>query len=159
MRRTALLSLAALALAACAQSAPPPPAPQSEPADALKAREVYELSERCGRTARDWFKDNWGDGESRSDGIASHSSYENHYNPKLNRCFALLNMMFEGKNSKTGAETLRTFAQLYDVNDAHAMGSYLVNHEPNQLLNCLMGKQQCTSTDQWDAWAATYLER
>jgi hypothetical protein len=84
-----LLMLLLLISASCGNSAPPPSAVQS-PSPAANPRIVYEMREKCGRDAREWFQHFYGNDPEPVGGFAFNNDFKNHYNERLNRCYAVL---------------------------------------------------------------------
>ncbi len=76
---------------------------------------VYELQERCGKTAEQWSK--------------QHSEvldYRAHYNDHLNKCIILAKLapIVSGNVSSS-------YAMLYDANENKIIGQYTVRFYPN----------------------------
>lgn len=65
---------------------------------AAPSKEEYELQERCGKRADDWFRKTWGDGTVK--GNAGIATYRNHYSPAQNKCFVLLTYQSYNEKSK-----------------------------------------------------------
>src|SRR4029077_18872831 len=97
---------------------PPPP-----PSAANSPPEPYDLSERCGRTAREWFKQFYGTGETKGLDSQTTTGYENHYNAKLKKCFALVQSNTNSKDTKTGISRYSLMRILADVNENKTMGT------------------------------------
>jgi hypothetical protein len=75
--RTLMLALALASLAATAVAEP--------------NKELYELQERCGKRAAEFFGREYGNGTTTiADGSRLLANFENHYNGKLNKCFVCL---------------------------------------------------------------------
>jgi hypothetical protein len=53
-------------------------------------KEDYELREKCGKYCDEIFKREYGNGLTSDESSSMISSYQNHYNKKLNKCFILV---------------------------------------------------------------------
>jgi hypothetical protein len=51
---------------------------------------TYELQERCGRSVEEWFKREYGNGYERTKDGRRLTTFRNHYNSRMNKCFMLL---------------------------------------------------------------------
>ena len=98
MARIAFCALPLLP-AACVKSPPPQPIPAVPPKDTRK--EVYDLNEKCGHDARDWYKHFYED-QPQVQGIKSQSNYTNYYNAASNKCFILIGTTGFMHDKKTG---------------------------------------------------------
>jgi hypothetical protein len=158
VKREAAAGLVALLLASCTQPAAPPVAKPAVNAEST-TREVYDREERCGRMAREWFKQEWGDGQKNENGTSMMATAENHYNARLRKCFMLSSVSSFSTGGKTGKETHLETKSLTDFNDNHDVGTYVKTFDPPHLMQCTMDGEPCKSTDEWDAWAVKYMER
>ena len=52
-------------------------------------KELYELQERCGKRAEEFFRREYGTVPKTEYGITMWFNYENHYSARLNKCFFL----------------------------------------------------------------------
>ena len=107
------------------------------------------MQEQCARQAADFFKREFG-GEHRlvkGDGGTVLQDYENHYNPRLNKCFFLYTGNYLSSN-KTGFETL----VLYELNEHKQYGSFTSRSE------CSVLDRMCRSEQEWRALAKPFLE-
>jgi hypothetical protein len=88
---------------------------EEETLSAQPNRELYELQERCGRQAKETFKKEWGANVVNSGNLQMTANYENHYSPRLNKCFYLeISTSYERKSNKaTSLKSLR----LFDLNE------------------------------------------
>jgi hypothetical protein len=162
MKHGTTTAMVALLLASAVACTPPaaPPKPTAAPAvnGESAAREVYDLEERCGRTAREWFKQEWGDGHSNSGGIDLTGIFENHYNSVLHKCYVLLTSVAISKDAQTRKYTHSETKMLLDINEHRTEGEY--DHYDGQYgSTCTMSGKTCQSGTEWDAWAKQYMER
>ena len=157
MTRGAITALAALLLVACTPPSPPPATKAT--ADVEVARDAYDRVERCGRMAREYFKQENGNGQSSSGGVTTFSNFSNHYNSILKKCYMLMSSNSISKDAKTGKVSASESKQLYDFNDNLDMGEEYHFTSPFSLMQCDMGGEHCTTPGEWDEWAKQYMER
>ncbi|MGA7491539.1 MAG: hypothetical protein WB930_15545 [Syntrophobacteraceae bacterium] len=81
--------------------------------DRISPKEEYELQEKCGKRCAEEFKKAFpnSEGNINIDHDMGTTSYENHYNKKLNKCFTLIHSSMPFKNKTT------VFYELYDINE------------------------------------------
>src|SRR5688572_463835 len=84
------------------------------PTHAATSSEQYALSERCGKSAAEWFKEHWGTGQNQIDGETVLARFVNHYNVKLNKCFVLVSIHFN-----VFADSSRTRSNRFELIDLH----------------------------------------
>jgi hypothetical protein len=157
MNRTILLVLlvecGAALLASCDRKAAPSPSPD--------LRVAYELREKCGKEAGDWFKREYGDDASADGGGVStiQNEYTNHYNSKMNQCYALVlnaKLVFPGQG-KDEVNVKR--AALVDVNENRTIGAYFFNSERGSPVACIVGDHKCESLAEWQALVTPYMNQ
>lgn len=133
------------------QTLAPPPKPDS--------RVVYELREKCGKDAADWFKR-----EHESDGVIPNSvlplrnEYSNHYNERLNRCYAVVLRVDAFVRPKSESLTLQN-ATLADVNENREVGKYFANSNNAAYTKCSVEDSRCQSYEEWQALAKPFMEQ
>jgi len=94
-------------------------------------KEVYELQERCGKSATEMF-----DRDFPKEDRKGLEVFENHYNVRLNKCFILEeNALITGDQGRTYQTKLLT---LGDVQDNKVYGSF-------SSLNCDVQETKCRS--------------
>ena len=112
---------------------------------------IYELQEKCGKTASEFFERESLGSEGRD------SSYTSHYSIKLSKCFILINFHFYSKD--TGG-FLRLM--LHDVNENNEIGSFskFYGFQPykDELQDCTVRDKTCKSEAEWDALIKPYME-
>jgi hypothetical protein len=153
MSRTTLFAAAVLAtatLSACSQAPP----------QSVLARTAYEMEERCGRTAWEWFNHQFPRHEDplTSRGARDGVSYENHYNAMENACFALVSGATTTVDGKTGKAARTEWKTLDDVNRNRRVGKYSQLNQEEPLLECAVRGKPCTSPKEWDELARPYME-
>jgi len=151
-----LATLLAVAMLSSCGRAPPAQAPVVRDT----AMHDYEMQERCARTAREWFKQFLGSGLTVESGSRVETSYTNHYNAKLNRCFAATTINGSLTDAKTGKASLSLAGTLLDVQENRPIGDYFKFIAPaEKLMSCEMDGKPCQSSGEWDALAKPYMEQ
>lgn len=149
-----LFALTSQLCAPYAASSPPPAA--SQPSD---PRLMYDLSEKCGRDSREWFKHFYGDGRTSDSDSSTMSGYTNHYNTKLNKCFALLEGTGTLHDVKTRKTRVSDSRQLVDVNENRDTASYFRFLDMDRTMMCSLGEKVCGSLQEWQSLVAPYMEQ
>jgi len=112
---------------------------------------LYELQERCGKQAAEVFQKEWGAHVLNNKDGYTLADYENHYSPRLNKCFYL-----EKSNNvsklKSGATMNTQGLTLYDLNENKQYGSF-VTGTPGQVQG-----RDCRSEQEWRELARPFLE-
>jgi hypothetical protein len=121
-------------------------------------RVAFDLQERCGRDARDWFQHFYGDGQSHGKDFSS-SNYTNHYNAKLNRCFAVVSSFSTLRDEKTKQTKSSDDRHLVDINENKDVGSYFKFSDMSGPMQCSVGENRCASQGEWEATVASYMDR
>jgi hypothetical protein len=121
-------------------------------ASAEPNKEQYELRERCGRRAAEFFK---------YLGYRD-ASFENHYNPDLNGCFLLVTIT----RSETGKAVTWVEWQLWDVNENRELDMLGYRPGPQAFVPgtsesaCLVGDfTNCRAGERFGAMVRRYMER
>jgi hypothetical protein len=126
----------------------------------------YELQERCGKRAAEVFeKDHPQAIENVEDG-QTNSSYRNHYDPDLNKCFLLQTTVYIGK--KNGTRVAWKDETLIDVNDnkeygnlikrtVDEHGAILMPNDDSGLMICMVFGLHCVSERQWEQMIGRYM--
>jgi len=119
---------------------------------AATLKEEFELQERCGKRAEEWFKSEWGNGISSDKDGQTRASYRNHYNSKLNKCFVLLTSAIYEKD-----RTSYTDMELFDVNEQKGYGSFWEKFGVGQPQSCEVGNVPCLSEKEWNSLVTPYM--
>jgi hypothetical protein len=147
-----------LLVASCGRQESPPkpaPTPPRAPATVRDTRlEMYELQEKCAKDAHDWYKRDWEDVPAPN--IVS--SYTNHYNSRLEKCFVIVSSTLFGKEKKTGVEYSVNSKTLVDVLEHRDIGAYDESSRRAQPMQCKVDDAPCAGADQWDALAKPYMD-
>jgi Protein of unknown function (DUF4236) len=154
------VTVAALSISCSNQTPPPQPPPVAviPPPAAPDPRIAYDLQEKCGRDAREWFKHFYGDGQSHTKDFSS-SSYRNHYSAKLHRCFALLSSFSILRDDKTKKMKSADDQHLVDINENNDIGTYFKFSDMQTPMSCSLEDQKCGSPEEWKMAIGPYLEQ
>jgi hypothetical protein len=123
-------------------------------------KEEYELSERCKKSADEWFQKEWGGKHLTGDkDMTIMADYKCHYNKKLNKCFVLLTTISIPKNKKDNkVETV----VLFDINENKEYGSYdRIGFENGygRILDMKSSAEvECNTKGAWDSLVKLYME-
>ena len=145
-------AVATALMAGCVKEPPASPAPSAN----YSKLQAYELSERCGRTAREWFKQFYGNGLEVKATEHSHSVYSNHFSTDKGRCYALVSISGEVNHSMGPTDRLQSNA-LFDVNENKKIGEYVRVDGPNAGTTCAMNGEDCKDVAGWQKSAAPYM--
>lgn len=161
MQKAIMLVLLMTLCASCGNNATPsqPPSAAAATPSTPDPRIIYDLRDKCGREAREWFKHFYGDGVSRKSDGESHSSYTNHYNERLNRCYALLASNVVIRDEQTHKIILSDQRALVDVSENKDIGNYLKLSDMDNAMACKIGEQKCSSLEEWESLAASYMDQ
>jgi len=112
---------------------------------------IYELRERCGRQAAETFKKEWSSNVVSIKNGQILGSFENHYSPRLNKCFYLeISTTYE--RDKKPLKALRLF-DLHDNNEyAHAAFT------EGTVLYCSVRDRFCSSEAEWRELIEPFME-
>ena len=112
---------------------------------AVSKKEDYDLQERCGKRAEEYFKRDYGSGDNGDE----HYNYINHYNTKLNKCFMLVTI---GSLEKKLIQE-----KLIDINENKEYGDIIYKLD-NKQMHCMFLDKVCRSKDEWDVLVKPYME-
>ena len=108
----------------------------------VSAKEIYELSEKCAKTADEWFKmHKYGN---------PHISevYSCLYNRYMNKCLMLI--------TATGPDSEVKY--VYDLNENRRLGGCLRFTQTNHVHKCESLGTICQSQSEWDSLVKPYME-
>jgi hypothetical protein len=116
------------------------------------ARDQYEMREKCGKLAREWFKKEWGDGISNTASALVVTNFQNHYSGRYNTCF----MELESTSTAKGGKSAGSFHSitLWDMNDNKDYGSFM---ESRHRVACTVENKTCRSLDEWNELIKPYM--
>ncbi len=106
---------------------------------------VYELQERCGKTAVQWSKQH-----------TEVLDYRAHYNAHLNKCIILATLAPIALNNVTSS-----YYMLYDVNANNTLGQYTVRSYPNSEDHiCIINGENYgkDSKEKWNSFVKKMME-
>jgi len=130
--------------------------PPSVLADPDKA--AYELQERCGRRANEWFKETNGTGITNTKDAQLFSNFRNHYSARLNKCFVLvMSTAVNHKKTGDGKVSSTTMETLFDLNDNNEYGEF--NQVDLQVLSCYVQDNHCSNKNEWEMLIKPYLDQ
>lgn len=113
-------------------------------ANGQSRKEVYELQERCGRSAAEVF-----DKDFPKEDRKGLETFENNYNVRLNKCFMLQeNTIMTRDQGKTYSTKLLT---LIDVHGNKVYGSF-------SSLNCDVQEKKCRTEQEFRALIRPFME-
>jgi hypothetical protein len=115
-------------------------------------KESHELNESCGKRAAEKFKQEYGTGFSSDSETRNIYSYRNHYSPRLNKCWYLVQTR---ATFQRGEKPEQLALALYDLNDRERYAIYMAEGEKVYL--CEAMGQECSSQDQWMELVSPYL--
>jgi hypothetical protein len=107
---------------------------------------TYDLQEKCARDAYGLYKREWVDAESNPG-----SSYTNHYNAQLEKCFIVVTSFLLGKQSSV-------HKTLLDVLENREMGTLDKITGDVPPYQCEITGTKCASLAEWDALTKPYRE-
>jgi hypothetical protein len=119
-------------------------------------KEQYELQERCGKQAAEVFKKEYGGSIINTKNGQIIMNYENHYSPKLNKCFFLeISVSYEQENDKkTSFKNMR----LFDLNENKECGTFSMDKETYILLICDVQGKSCRTEIEWRQLVRPYMD-
>ena len=120
-------------------------------------KEKYELEERCGKRAAQYFSEQYGNGYDKSNGMTTFISFRNHYNLRLNKCYVLLVTRMH-IDSWAKEEEVRTL-ELLDLNENNKFGTYIgssTSVKPPSM--CEVKDGLCHSEIEWWNMTKQYME-
>jgi hypothetical protein len=112
----------------------------------LANKVLYELQERCGKRAAEVFEKDFPDTKT----TGAIADYENHYSPRLNKCFIVESSTQYLRDDKGKTEKIKVLI-LLDVNENKAYG----NFDP---LQCEVRGKVCRSEAEWRELIRPYME-
>jgi len=123
---------------------------------AASTTEDYELQNRCGKSAATFFEKRFGTGNKYDDFGQTISTYTNHYNKKLNKCFILVDeFIFPNDKKKFHMSKGQT---LFDVIENKYYGFFGTGCSDDSMSPCEMLNKDCNSEAEWDALVKPYME-
>jgi hypothetical protein len=113
--------------------------------------ELYQLQERCGKSAAEVFAKLYSNGYVKFEGKDFHFNYQAHYNAHLNKCFFLeISGSFE-KNNTTPEY------RLFDLMENREYGSF--TQTLDGMIFCNVQETTCSSRSEWDILVKPYMNQ
>lgn len=116
-----------------------------------QSKEDYNSQEKCGKRCHEFFHKKYGDGKKNDESEYSHSTYQRHYNQKLNRCFILVTSR---GYTKTDTKTYNN-KSLFDINEDKEFGVF---EDKKTSFLCILSGKKCKSKEEWDLLVKPYME-
>jgi len=117
----------------------------------------YELEERCGSQAREIFEKDWkGNGIVNTQDGQIIATFQNHYNPTLNKCYYLLTST--SYLTKKVPPTSNVSLILLDVNENREIGEFMQGQQDRPTW-CFVGDTTCRSKAEWQTLIKPFMER
>jgi hypothetical protein len=112
---------------------------------------LYELKERCGKVAREYFAKEHGQDVDKSRDGEMKLKFENHYSTRLDKCFFLL------ITTSRGGSNMETMT-LYDLNDNKEYGHFAQKIGEKFAMGCwVQDKPFCRSKSEWVRLIKPYM--
>jgi hypothetical protein len=117
---------------------------------------LYELQERCGKRAAEFFRREYGTGLPKTEyGITMRFNYENHYSARLNKCFFLEIAVSWEKGKLDSSKNMR----LFDLNDNKELGNYDDGFcDGCGPISCKVQDKVCRSESEWRQLLKPFME-
>jgi hypothetical protein len=107
-------------------------------------KEQYELQERCGKRAAEFFAKAWASEVSNTASGQTRANYENHYNSRLNKCIYL-----EISNSFQRGEPPFRLMRLFDLNENREIATYMKSEGDAFAFLCSVQDKGCRTEAEW----------
>lgn len=117
-------------------------------------KELYDLQDKCGKRSQEYFKHKYGNGTINNEDEYSQSSYQCHYNKKLNKCFILI--LTNGRTINSNGNTPFYNKSLFDINENRELGFFYRTNTDTSMI-CTMGKI-CKNSLEWDELVEPYMK-
>ena len=116
-------------------------------------KQSYELRERCNDAAKQFFHRRYGSGYDKMVMKGQAENYVNHYNTKLNKCFALI--IINTKNEKENV--WGKSKELWDIGKTGMVGLFSEYTYSKDIFFCTVNEVDCKSEKEWDMLIAPYI--
>lgn len=125
---------------------------------AVSSKEDYELQERCGKRAEEFFKKKYGNGVTKIKGGQQETEYINHYNKNLNKCFIKLttsNVLYKQQRP----EVVTSFEILVlDINTNIEYARFINIYQKERPALCKVEERTCRDLEEWEKLTKIYME-
>ena len=119
---------------------------------------LYELQERCGKSASAEFKREFGTGINSTKQGTTVTNFRNHYNAKLNACMYLLLSDGFSKDAKGKAGPSLKSQTLFDLNENHEIATLWMRQDRETPMQCEVKGQTCTSQKEFESLIKPLME-
>ena len=120
--------------------------------------EEYELQERCGKQAGEFFQRKYGDGVFKTKDGQQEIDYSNHYSKKHNKSFVQIttnNVRYKNKKP----EVVTSFEILVlDINENKEYGRFVNIYPKDKPALCRVANKSCHDILEWEALIKPYME-
>ena len=121
-------------------------------------KDEYELQERCGKHAADYFRRNFGNAVSKIEGGQQEIDFSNHFSKRLNKCFIQIttnNVRYKNKNP----EVVTSFdIRVLDLNANREYARYVNVYQKEKPALCRVAEKWCNGILEWEALIKPYME-
>jgi hypothetical protein len=126
--------------------------------DAASNTEEYELQERCGKQAKEFFQRKYGDGVFKTKDGQQEIDYSNHYSKKFNKCFVQIttnNVRYKNKMP----EVVTSFEILIlNISENKEYGRFVNIYSKDKPALCRVANESCHDILEWEALIKPYME-
>jgi hypothetical protein len=117
-------------------------------------KERYELDERCGRRAEQYFAKNYPNVIDKAKDVTFFYSYRNHYNSRLNKC-----MIYTSTKIVSGNAVEVHSLELLDLNENNSLGSFVGSPKDGKPATvCEVNERLCNTETEWFDLIKRYME-
>ncbi len=121
---------------------------------AATAKEYYEFQEKCRKSADEVFHKHWDDNPAIFGDYMISSSYQNHYNKKLNKCILWATTNSASLKKEYKSQISMTLLDIQENRDIGVFAS--IGMEVKQ---CFVDNEDCSSQLEWVKLIIPYMER
>jgi hypothetical protein len=124
-------------------------------------KEMYELQERCGKQAEDFFQTDFLVSRFRDNQFKGSVDYTIHYNRKLNKCFIVIraHFLYETIEEMENPSSVDIGDRLIDVNEKREYGCLIKTVTEQQPLVCWVRDAfKCNLESEWESLVKPFME-
>jgi hypothetical protein len=116
----------------------------------------YELQERYGCAAKEYFAGEFGTKYTKNDQTTIIYNFRNHYNAKMNKCLVLIMTRYLIKKSPRSEPSL-IWLSILDINETREFGAFGQTSSEASSSTCEVDGAVCHSRSQWELLIAPYM--
>lgn len=120
-------------------------------------KDEYELQERCGKHAADYFHRNFGNGISKIEGGQQETEYSNHFNKRLNKCFIEITTNNVQYKNKTPEVVTSFDIRVLDLNENKEYARYINVYQKERPVLCKVLEKKCNDILEWEALIKPFM--